>query len=83
MVLDFVCDLPWVVAIVVVCIGGLFWRKIMNKYEKAIDAINALFSDMDVPRQDIRNMLNDLISEIEIMLDGLDVDEQHEAGDDE
>lgn len=51
----------------------------MSNYEKAVDAINAVFGDTDVPRRETRKQLNDLIGEIEIMLGALDADEQREA----
>jgi uncharacterized protein (UPF0147 family) len=44
-------------------------------YQKAIDAINELFSDRSVPISECRTNLWALRSEIDTMLDALDSDE--------
>ena len=44
-------------------------------YEKALEAIKDLFSDMSVSQSDARANLESLKSEIDIMLDSLQNDE--------
>ena len=52
-------------------------RKMSNEelYEKALEAIKDLFSDMSVSQSDARANLESLKSEIDIMLDSLQNDE--------
>lgn len=47
-------------------------------YEKAVEAITALFSDQSVSSTQTRESLEELIGEIEVMLDALNSDAEKE-----
>lgn len=52
-------------------------ESIMNEdlYEKALKAIEELFSDTSVSQREARKNLNGLISEIETMIDTLEIED--------
>ena len=45
-----------------------------NLYDKALEAIQKLFNDTDVSQEETKVNMDSLISEIQIMIDTLDIE---------
>jgi ribosome assembly protein YihI (activator of Der GTPase) len=55
----------------------------MSKFEAAKAAINALFSDDTVTKEQTKEWLEEILDEIEVMVDSLDLDDDWDPADQE